>query len=75
MLETLRPAVPVFDSVTFCAVLVVLMFWLVNVRLDGDKLTTEVGVGLEVPLELPPHAAAINKNPKAIDPGTILHLR
>lgn len=75
MLDTLRLPVPVFESVTFCAVLVVLRFWLANVRLVGDKLTTGVGVELEVPVELPPHAAAINKNPKAIDPGTILHLR
>ena len=75
MLDTLRVPVPVFVSVTFCAVLIVLRFWLVKARVDGDKLTKGVGVELDVPLELPPHAAAINRNPKAIDPGTILHLR
>ena len=46
MLVMLSVALPVFVKVTFCAGLVVLIVWLANVKLAGDRLTT----GVEGPL-------------------------
>lgn len=58
--DTARLAVPVFDNVTLCAVLVVPIFWLANVRLAGETLATgEVVAVVAVLLELPPPHAAI----------------
>jgi len=52
MLVMLNAALPVFVSVTACAALVVPTCWLVNVKLDADKLTTGAGAGVPVPLRV-----------------------
>src|SRR6266487_542578 len=42
---------PLLSSVTLCGALLVLIVWLPNVRLEGDRLTTGSGV-TPVPLRL-----------------------
>src|SRR5712692_2717892 len=48
----LSAALPVLVSVTVCAALVVLIVWLANVRLAGDRLTA--GAAVEVPVPVRP---------------------
>src|SRR5438477_6103097 len=45
-------AVPVFESVTVCAALVVAVCWLPNARLAGDKLTAAGVAVVPVPERL-----------------------
>ena len=74
---TVKLAVPVFDSVTVCGLLVVFRFWLGNVRLVEDKLAAgaEAG-GVEVAgAPDPPQAAATSASAKAANAGALLHLR
>lgn len=54
MLETLREALPMFESVTLCAVLVEPIFSRLNVRLGGERLTMGAGAGGELPPPPPP---------------------
>jgi hypothetical protein len=53
MLEMFSVALPVFESVTLCAVLVVPTFFELNVRLVGERLTAGAGGG-PVPPPPPP---------------------
>jgi hypothetical protein len=55
-LVTLRAALPVFDSVTVCAGLVVPIFCELKVRPVVERLTAGVGVGVGVPPPPPPQA-------------------
>jgi len=52
MLVRFSAALPVFVSVTVWAGLVVFTCWLVNVKLDPDKLTTGAGGSVPVPVRV-----------------------
>jgi hypothetical protein len=54
MFEMLSKALPMFESVTLCAALVVPVFCWLNVRLPGDRLTSGAGGGLPPPPPPPP---------------------
>jgi hypothetical protein len=58
MFEMVSKALPMFESITLCAALVVPVFCGLNVRLGGERLTTGAGGGGELPPPPPPPQAA-----------------
>jgi hypothetical protein len=69
MFDMLREALPMFESVTLCAVLVVPVSCWLNVRLAVEKLTMGAGAGGELlppPPPPPPQAAQIPTTSSAV---------
>jgi hypothetical protein len=71
MLVRERLAVPGFDNVTLCAVLVVFVFWLANVRVVGETVALGVPVVVVPPplvvLLPPPQATTPNKTANTVE--------